>query len=106
MTYNVFSGTLNLLNQSCLYVTLVYCGQTAGCIKISLGMEVGIDPGDFALHGDPVPPLPQKKGGAQLASLQFSPMSVVAKRLDGSRCHFVRRSASAKATKDGITDRN
>jgi len=33
-----------------------YCGQTAGCIKILLGMDVGLSPGDFVLDGDPVPP--------------------------------------------------
>jgi len=27
---------------SCLYVTLVYCGQTVGWIKIPLGTEVGL----------------------------------------------------------------
>jgi len=32
-----------------------YCGQTAGCIKISLGLEVGLSPGDFVLDGDPAP---------------------------------------------------
>ena len=31
------------------------CGQTAGCIKMPLGMEVG----DFVLDGDPAP-LPKK----------------------------------------------
>ena len=35
-----------------------YCGQTAGCIKMPLGMEVGLSPGDFVLDGDP--PLPKK----------------------------------------------
>jgi len=30
-----------------------YCGQTAGYIKIPLGMEVGPSPGDFVLSGDP-----------------------------------------------------
>jgi len=29
------------------------CGQTAGCIKVPLGMEVVIRPGDFLLDGDP-----------------------------------------------------
>ena len=32
-----------------------YCGQTAGCIKMPLGMEVGLSPGDFVLDGDPAP---------------------------------------------------
>jgi len=30
-----------------------YCGQTAGCIKMPLGMEVGLSPGDLVLDGDP-----------------------------------------------------
>jgi len=30
-----------------------YCGQTAACIKMPLGMEVGLSPGDFVLDGDP-----------------------------------------------------
>jgi len=36
----------------------------AAWIKMSLGMELGLSPGDFVLDGDPAPP-PQKgaKGG-------------------------------------------
>ena len=34
----------------------VYCGQTAGWIKMPLGMEVRLGPGDIALDGDPAPP--------------------------------------------------
>jgi len=30
-----------------------YCGQTAGCIKMPLGIEVGLIPGDFVFDGDP-----------------------------------------------------
>ena len=37
----------------------VYCGQTAGWMKLVLGIEVGLNPGDFVLDGDPVP-FPQK----------------------------------------------
>jgi len=75
-------------------------------------MEVGLGPGDivlwwghsslterdtaapspiFVLDGDPAPP-PQK--GAQPPppkKKEIWPMSVVAKRLDGSRYHLVRR---------------
>ena len=40
-----------------------YCGQTARWIKMPLGMEVGLSPGDFVLDGDPSP-LPPKGGGA------------------------------------------
>ena len=34
----------------------------AGWIKMPLGMEVGLGPGDFVLDGDPAPP--SKKGTA------------------------------------------
>ena len=60
-----------------------YCGQTAGCIKMPLGMDVGLSPGDFVVDGDPVP-LPEK--GA--VPPNFWPMFIVAKWLDGSRCHL------------------
>ena len=63
-----------------------YCGQTAGDIKMPLGMDVGLRPGDFVLDGDPVPP-PHKGGGAP----NFRPMFIVAKRLDGLRCHLALR---------------
>jgi len=33
----------------------VYCGQTAGRIKMPLGREVGLIPGDTVLDGDPAP---------------------------------------------------
>jgi len=34
----------------------VYCGQTAGWIKMPLGTELGLSPNDIVLHGDPAPP--------------------------------------------------
>jgi len=40
------------------FSTHVYCGQTAGWIKMTLGMEVGLGPGHIVLDGEP-PPLPQ-----------------------------------------------
>ena len=63
-----------------------FCGQTAGCIKMPLGMKVGLRPGDFVLDGDPVH-LFQK--GAELPI--FQPTSIVGKRLHVSRCRFIRR---------------
>jgi len=33
----------------------VHCGQTAGWIKMALGMEVGLGPRHIALDGDPAP---------------------------------------------------
>jgi len=44
---------------SCLSVTLVYCGQTVGFIKMERGMKVGLGPRHIVLDGDPTP-LPQK----------------------------------------------
>jgi len=40
----------------------ICCGQMAAWIKMSLGMELSLDPGDFVLDGDPVAPslLPKK----------------------------------------------
>ena len=41
---------------SVLSVTLVYCGQTVGWIRMPLGTEVGLGPGDILLDVDPAPP--------------------------------------------------
>jgi len=38
----------------------VYCGQTAGWIKMALGMEVGLGPGYIVLDGEPAP-LPKRE---------------------------------------------
>jgi len=63
----------------------IRCGQTSGWIKMPLGMEVGLDPADFVLDGDPAPASKMGHSGPQ-----FLPMSIMAKRLDGSRWHLVR----------------
>ena len=52
---------------SCLSVTLVYCGQAVRWIKMQLGLQVGIGPGDIVLDGDRAP-APPKRG----QSPQFS----------------------------------
>jgi len=38
---------------SVLSVTLVYCGQTVGWVKMKLSMEVGLSLGHIVLDGDP-----------------------------------------------------
>ena len=38
---------------SCLSVTLVYCGQTVGWIKMKLGTKVRLGPSHIVLDGDP-----------------------------------------------------
>ena len=60
-----------------------YCAQTAEWIKMTLGTMVGLNPGCIVLDAGPAPP----RGTAP----QISAVSVVAKQLDGSRCHLVRR---------------
>ena len=37
----------------------MYCGQTAGWIKMSLGTEIGLGSGNIVLDGDPAQPLPK-----------------------------------------------
>jgi len=56
----------------------ICCGQMASWIKTSLGMEIGLGPGDFVLDGDPAPP-PQK--GTEPPN--FQTMFIVTKQLDG-----------------------
>jgi len=43
----------------------MYCGQTAGWIKMPLGTEVGLGPGHIVLDGDRAP-LPQKGHSPQI----------------------------------------
>jgi len=57
-------------------------------MKLVLGMEVGISPGDFVLDGDPAPP-PQKRGERSPPNLR--PMFIAAKRLDGWRWYLTWR---------------
>ena len=54
-----------MLSDRCpvLSVTLVYCGQMVGWIKMKLGTEVGLGPSHIVLDGDPAP-CPQKGSGA------------------------------------------
>ena len=66
-----------------LFSAHVCCGQMVGWIKMPLGMEVDLGPGDIVLDGDPSPP---NKGTAPPT---FWPMSILAIWLNGSRCHLV-----------------
>ena len=62
------------------FLAHVSCGQTAGCIKVALGMEMGLDPGHIVLAS-----FRRQKGGRALPN--FRPIFIVAKRLDAS-CHW------------------
>jgi len=48
-----------MLSDHCLSVTLVYCDQTVGCIKMKLGTQVGLGLSHIVLHGDPASPPPK-----------------------------------------------
>ena len=63
----------------------VYCGQTAGWIKVKLGVEVGLGPCHIVLDGDTAT---SPKGDR---APNFRPIIIVSKRLDASRWHLVWR---------------
>jgi len=63
------SSVLSVGLSVCLSVTLVYCGQTVGWIKVSLGVEVELGPGHIVLDGDPTP---SPKGHSPLSPI-FGP---------------------------------
>jgi len=58
------AGCLSCLSV-CLSVTLVYCGQTVGRIKMKLSMQVGLGPIILCYIGTQLP-LPPKKGNKSL----------------------------------------
>jgi len=62
-------GPLSVLSVclSCL-VTLVYCRQMVGWIRMPLGMEVGLGPSDIVLDGDPAPPF---RGGSHFWGREY-----------------------------------
>ena len=48
-----------------------YCSQNARCIKMPLGMEVGLSPGDFVLDGDSAPSPKRGRNPAPQFSAHF-----------------------------------
>jgi len=52
---------------SCLSVTLVYCGQTVGWIKMKLGLQISLGSDHGVLDGDPAPP-PQRGTAPQFSA--------------------------------------
>ena len=84
------AATVSFVNSQhfTLFLTIVYGSRltrrSASADRIPLGTEVGLILGDIVLDGDLAPrPL---KGHSSHNSW---PMSVVVKRPDGPRCHFV-----------------
>jgi len=69
------------------YLHAKFHGAPFHRIKMPLGTVLGLGRGHIVLDGDPAPS-PSKKAGK---APNFRRMSIVAKRLDGSRCHLVRK---------------
>jgi len=71
----------------------VCCGHTARWIKNQDATWYGSRPRPrpHCVRWGPSPTPPPKKGGMAKPHPKFPPMSIVTKRLDGSRCHFIRR---------------
>ena len=69
----------------------ICCGKMTGWIKMPLGKEVGLDPGNIALNGDPAPPPPKRGQSPPI----FGPCLLWP---NGWWCQFVRMWASAQAT--------
>jgi len=65
----------------------------AAWIKMPLGVEVGLTPGDFVLDVDPAHPSPKREQSPQIFGHVY-----VAKRMDGSRWYLTWRYASAQTT--------
>ena len=63
----------------------ICCGQMAGWIEMPLGRKVGLGPSDILLVRDSAP------SPKRAQSFIFWPMSIVARWLNGSRCHLVWR---------------
>ena len=73
----------------------LYCGQTAGCIKVPLGMEVGLSLGDSVRWGPSSPP---PKGhspqfSAHVCCGQTAGCDIV---LDGTQLRFTKKGHSSQ----------
>jgi len=55
-----------MLSIRCLSLTFVQCGQTVGRIKMKLGVQVGLGPGNIVLDWNPAPPPPKGHSGPYL----------------------------------------
>jgi len=73
----------------------ICCGQITGWIKMPLGMEERPRPRRLCVRWGPSSLSPRRWGNPLP---NFRPMSIVAKRLDGSKRHLVRTWALVQAT--------
>jgi len=68
-------------------MSIVYCSQMAGWIKMALGMEVALDPGHIVLDGD-LPPLPKKGTESPIQGISFCQIcnTLVQRTFQKSKC--------------------
>jgi len=71
-----------------LSVTLVYCGQTVGQIKMKLGTQVDLGPGHIVLDGDPALPSPKVHSPQLLAHICCGQMAGCMKMSLGRKVGF------------------
>jgi len=57
------------------FLAHLYCGQTAGWIKMPLGTKVGLSPGDSVLDGDPAPFAKRRRSPPYLAHVYCGQMA-------------------------------
>ena len=92
---------------SCLPATLVYCGQTVGCIKMKLGMQVGLGPGHIVLDGAQLSPLERGTAAPSLRTMfivaKGSPISATAELLLYNRKINVNFEEKIKTTYKEVT---
>jgi len=55
----------------------MYCGQTAGWIKMALGVEVGLDQSDIVLDGDQAPLPKRERESPQFSAYVYCGQTVV-----------------------------
>jgi len=54
----------------------VYCDQTAGWMKLILGMVVGLRPGEFVLDGDPAPSLKRDRAPSPILRVEVENLEI------------------------------
>ena len=64
-----------LCYQTVVCLSVVYCGQTVGRIKMKLGTQVRLGPGHTVLDGDPAPPPPKGHSPQFSAHISCGPVA-------------------------------
>jgi len=77
----------------------VYCVQTAVCIRIPLGTEVGLSLGDIVLDGDPAPPRERGTAAPLFSAHVYCGHGRPSQLLLSSCCSIVHQKISSERSK-------